>query len=90
MSRLSLRHMLLSSACGIGLLSGASHARAAEAGATAGETAAGEVEMADAGDTIIVDGKRIPYGVRTTSTATKTNTDVRNVPQALTIVSSAS
>src|SRR5205085_3931863 len=53
------------------------------------ESAASEVAMADAGDPIIVDGMRIGYGVRATSTATKTNTDVRNVPQALTIVSRA-
>src|SRR4051812_20182425 len=38
---------------------------------------------------IVVTGQRIEYGVRKTSTATKTNTDIRNIPQALTIVSSA-
>jgi catecholate siderophore receptor len=85
MSRLALRRALFASACSVGLLSAASQARAEEAG----EIDVSEIEMADAGDTIIVDGKRIPYGVRTTSTATKTDTDVRNVPQALTIVSSA-
>src|SRR6185369_15510954 len=37
---------------------------------------------------IVVTGQRIEYGVRKTSTATKTNTDIRNIPQALTVVSS--
>jgi catecholate siderophore receptor len=37
---------------------------------------------------IIVTGQRIEYGVRKTSTATKTNTDIRNVPQAMTVVTS--
>ncbi|GAA4713489.1 TonB-dependent siderophore receptor [Sphingomonas lutea] len=36
---------------------------------------------------IIVTGERGEYGVRSTSTATKTNTDVRNIPQALTVIS---
>jgi len=37
---------------------------------------------------IVVTGQRVEYGVRSTSTATKTNTDIRNIPQALTVVSS--
>src|ERR1044072_8157690 len=37
---------------------------------------------------IVVTGDRIPYGVKVTSTATKTNTDIKDVPQALTIVTS--
>jgi len=37
---------------------------------------------------IVVRGQRVEYGVRSTSTATKTNTDIRNIPQALTVVSS--
>ena len=44
---------------------------------------------ADNGDQIVVTGERVPYGVKVTSTATKTNTDIKNIPQALTIVSSA-
>jgi catecholate siderophore receptor len=36
---------------------------------------------------IIVTGQRVEYGVRATTTATKTATDIRNIPQALTIVS---
>ena len=45
------------------------------------------VVTADTGPDIVVTGERIPYGVKATSTATKTPTDVRNIPQALTIVS---
>jgi catecholate siderophore receptor len=37
---------------------------------------------------IVVTGQRIEYGVRATSTATKTNTPIRNIPQALTTISS--
>jgi catecholate siderophore receptor len=37
---------------------------------------------------IIVTGTRTEYGVRKTTTATKTNTDVKEIPQALTVVSS--
>ncbi len=36
---------------------------------------------------IIVTGQRPEYGVRTTSTATRTNTDVKDIPQALTVIS---
>ena len=36
---------------------------------------------------IIVTGQREEYGVRSTSTATKTPTDVKNIPQALTVIS---
>ncbi|MFL6732154.1 MAG: TonB-dependent receptor, partial [Sphingomicrobium sp.] len=55
-------------------------------------TGAARAAAADAGTgaapDIVITGERIPYGVRVTTTATKTATDVRNVPQALTIVSS--
>jgi catecholate siderophore receptor len=37
---------------------------------------------------IIVTGQRVEYGVKSTGTATKTSTDIRNIPQALTVVSS--
>jgi catecholate siderophore receptor len=39
--------------------------------------------------TIVVTGERTAYGVRATSTATKTNTDIRNIPQALSVISEA-
>jgi catecholate siderophore receptor len=56
-------------------------------------TASGAIAAADAaaeaGDQreIVVTGERAQYGVRATSTATKTNTLIRNVPQALTVIS---
>lgn len=43
---------------------------------------------ADVGEQIVITGQRIQYGVKSTSTATKTNTDIRNIPQALTTVTS--
>ena len=52
---------------------------------------ASESAAADAavGPAIVVTGERTAYGVKATTTATKTPTDIRNVPQALTIVSGA-
>src|SRR5687768_7075758 len=44
-------------------------------------------EAAEASDVIIVTGQRREYGVRSTSSATRTNTDIRNIPQALTVIS---
>ncbi|MBA3511730.1 MAG: TonB-dependent siderophore receptor [Sphingomonas sp.] len=43
--------------------------------------------MAEAGDPIVVTGQREEYGARSTVTATRTNTDIKNIPQALTIIS---
>jgi len=45
---------------------------------------------ADASDQreIVVTGQRVEYGVRKTRTATKTATDIRNIPQALTVITS--
>jgi catecholate siderophore receptor len=37
---------------------------------------------------IIITGQQLKYGVRSTPTATKTNTDVKDIPQALTTVTS--
>src|SRR6185503_6141890 len=37
---------------------------------------------------IVVTGQQVRYGVRATSTATKTSTDLTNIPQALTTISS--
>ena len=48
--------------------------------------AAGAADAADQGE-IVVTGQRREYGVRSTSTATRTNTDVKNIAQALTVVS---
>src|SRR5215217_1708374 len=41
-----------------------------------------------AGTEIIVTGRHLQYGVRSTSTATKTATDVKDIPQALTVITS--
>jgi catecholate siderophore receptor len=60
------------------LLSVATVARAADAVSTA--------EAADAGPDIVITGERVPYGVKVTTTATKTPTNIRNVPQAITVV----
>src|SRR5574338_113719 len=68
------------------LACGASTLLAAEAGGDSSADAS--AEAADQ-RTITVTGQRIQYGVRSTSSATKTNTDVKNVPQALTVVTAA-
>ncbi len=44
-------------------------------------------EAAEASETIVVTGQREEYGVRSTSTATKTPTDIKDIPQALTVIS---
>jgi catecholate siderophore receptor len=54
---------------------------------------AGPVFAADASndgsaEPIVITGQQVKYGVRATSTATKTNTDVKDIPQALTTVTS--
>ena len=41
----------------------------------------------DQGETIVVTGQREEYGVKSTSTATKTDTDIKDIPQALTVIS---
>ena len=53
---------------------------AATASASAASAAAAE-------QTIIVTGQRGEYGAKSTTTATKTKTDIRNIPQALTVIS---
>jgi catecholate siderophore receptor len=60
----------------------ATPARAADAGRSA--LAAGAADSL----AILVTGTRTEGGVRKTSTATKTNTDVKDIPQALSVVSS--
>ena len=46
-------------------------------------------DAADAatGEQIVVTGQRVEYGVRSTNAATKTSTDIINIPQALTVIS---
>jgi len=49
--------------------------------------AASTAASAAAEQTIVVTGQRPEYGAKSTDTATKTNTDILNVPQALTVIS---
>jgi catecholate siderophore receptor len=74
MFRASLAALLASSSLGV------SPAMASEA-----ETAA--ADMADAADPIVVIGQREQYGVRSTSTGTKTDTDIKDIPQAISVIS---
>jgi catecholate siderophore receptor len=71
---------LLLSSLAVILASGSSSAFAAEA---ALEAAADAADQSD----IVITGQRPEYGVSTTSTATKTNTDIKRIPQALTVIS---
>ena len=49
--------------------------------------AAASAEAAADQPAIVITGDRPEYGIRSTTTATKTNTDVKNIPQALTVIS---
>ncbi len=62
----------------------AATADATEPGAATTSAAAA---TAAADQTIIVTGQRGEYGAKSTTTATKTRTDIRNIPQALTVIS---
>ena len=55
--------------------------------ASEAETAA--AEAADSADPIVVIGQRQEYGARSTSTATKTDTDIKDIPQAISVISEA-
>lgn len=55
--------------------------------ANAAETAEAAEPAAPAGGDIVVTGQREEYGARSTTTATKTPTDIKDVPQALTVIS---
>ena len=57
------------------------------AGAISSDAHAADAAEGSGQSDIIVTGQRPEYGVRTTSTATKTNTDIRNIPQALMVIS---
>ncbi len=70
---------LISASLATVLAAGAAPGFAAEAAADA-NAAADQAE-------IVVVGERGEYGVRSTSTATKTNTDLRDIPQAITVIS---
>jgi catecholate siderophore receptor len=68
----------------------ASPALAAEAATdeTADLAASAAIDDADQ-STVVVTGERPEYGARTTRTGTRTDTEVKDVPQAMTIVSEA-
>ena len=61
----------------------------AEKGGESAPASLDGAELADASDTITVIGKRLEYGIGATRTATRTNTDIKNIPQALTVISEA-
>lgn len=63
-----------------------SPAVAAEIEAATSAASLESAELASA-DPIVVTGQREEYGVKSTSTATKTETDIKNIPQALTVIS---
>ena len=44
-------------------------------------------ELADASDVIVVTGQRPEYGIRSTRSATRTETELKDIPQALTVIS---
>lgn len=52
-------------------------------------SAAGAAAVADSADPIVVVGQREEYGAKSTNTATKTDTDIKDIPQALSVVSEA-
>jgi catecholate siderophore receptor len=54
--------------------------------AHAAEAAAADASAADGAEPIVITGQQVKYGVKSTTTATKTNTDVKDVPLALTTV----
>ena len=67
---------------------GAAADTAADAAANASADAAAEGAAEGANQSeIVVEGQRQEYGARATATATRTNTDIRNIPQALTVIS---
>jgi len=68
------------------LICAAAPALAADPTANDAGAAAANSESLTDGEPIVVTGQRVQYGAKKINTATKTNTDVKNIPQALTIV----
>lgn len=58
-----------------------------DAGKVAATATAAASAAEAAGQTIVVTGQRGEYGARSTVTATRTNTDILDIPQALTVIS---
>jgi catecholate siderophore receptor len=79
------RSMFLASAISLSAIAVPVQAHGAEAAEVAG--AAETADATESGETIVVVGQREEYGVRSTSTATKTPTDIKDIPQALTVIS---
>jgi catecholate siderophore receptor len=83
---------LLVVTCAAAFAAGATPTHAAETLAEPSADAAAEsadvAASADA-DQIVVTGQRSQYGIKTTSSATKTDTDLKDIPQAVSIVTSA-
>lgn len=77
----NLLHALLgaTSLCALATTAWAETARSDDVAASAGTDA----------QTIVVTGKREEYGIKSTSTATRTDTSLRNIPQAISVVSEA-
>lgn len=55
----------------------------------AATTAAVAVDAGESQETVVVKGERPSYGIERTSAATKTLTPIRNIPQALTVITEA-
>jgi catecholate siderophore receptor len=81
---------LLTVTCAAALAAGASSAHAAEAPAVpVDSTASAAADAAADADQIVVTGQRSHYGVKATSSATKTATDLKDIPQAVSVVTGA-
>src|SRR4051794_13891159 len=73
MGRLFLTPLAAALACGAGPVYASDAATEASSGGS---------------DPIVITGQQVKYGVRSTSTATKTDTNIKDIPQALTTVTS--
>lgn len=59
---------------------------ASESLAGAALVAADAADAGDSQETVIVQGERSSYGIRRTTTATKTDTEIKDIPQAITVI----
>jgi catecholate siderophore receptor len=50
------------------------------------EASTAAASAAEDGEEVVVQGERTSYGIKSTSTATKTSTDIKDIPQALTVI----
>ncbi|MEO6225627.1 MAG: TonB-dependent siderophore receptor [Sphingomicrobium sp.] len=58
-------------------------------GLSGAANAAEDAAASAAAEPIVITGRPVHYGIRSTATATRTQTDIRNVPQALSVISEA-